>query len=191
MRHFNRTPRPYFHDGLEVRQDTDDGRDERHTGHGFVVPEQGRDQRTAVNEGYRGAGSGQASVAGSESGTEADDERPTFVKALPPATLRPRKGLKTGEKNEDALLTPSQLDDEGRRLSLDYFRRRPQDAKPSNEDAKAEEEMLLRRRVAEFVRRSSEVALMGVIIACVLCGKAVLQTAQQWWRELLLSLIHI
>ena len=193
LRYFNRTPRPYHHHhhGLAVHQNDDDGHDERRTRPGAVVPEQGRDQRPSVDHGWHAARSGQASVAGSESGTEADDERPTFIKALPPPALRPRKGLKTGEKNEDALLTPSQLDAEGRRLSLDYFRPRPQDQKSSEEEVRAEEEKLLRRRVAEFVRRSSEVALMGVIIACVLCGKGVLHTARQWWLELLSHVVTI
>lgn len=187
LRHFNRTPRPYFHDGFEVHQDDYDGHNELDSGGSHVVSEQGRDQAVEDEQWHRR--SGQVSVAASESGTEADDERPSFVKALPPATLRPRKGLKTGEKDKDALLTPSQLDDEGRRLS--YFKRKLEDPKLSEEDAKAEEEMLLRRRVAEFVRRSSEVALMGVTIGCVLFGCGVLRTASQWTRELLSHVVII
>ena len=183
LRQFSRTPRPYHQDGLEVHQDTDDGRHEYHTSSGHVVPEQGRDQWKATS-GHTTA-SGQGSVAASESGTEADDERPDFVKLLPPATLRPRKGLKTGELNEDALLTPSQLDDEGRRLVQDYFRIKTEDRNEGKREEREEQEKLLRRRLGEFVRRTSEVALMGVIITCVLCGHGVLQTALDWRLELL------
>ncbi|KAK4540280.1 hypothetical protein LTR36_009592 [Oleoguttula mirabilis] len=185
LRQFNRTPRPYTHDGVEVSQDVYNGHVERDTGLRDVVSEPGR-VRAAEKDTWHGR-SGQASIAGSESGTEADDERPNFVKALPPAMLRPRKGLKTGEKNEDALLTPSQLDDEGRRLS----RRKPDDEKASDEDAEAEQEKLLGRRLAELARRSSEVALMGVTTACVLCGRGVLQTASQWQRELVSQIVII
>ncbi|KAK5122367.1 hypothetical protein LTR85_003951 [Meristemomyces frigidus] len=186
LRQFNRTPRPYTHDGVEVSQDVYNGHNERDTGIRDVVSEQGPIRPTQKDT-WHGR-SGQASIAGSESGTEADDERPSFVRALPPATLRPRKGLKTGEKNEDALLTPSQLDDEGRRLS--YYRHQSEDGKgPQQEDSEAEQEKLLRIRLAELARRSSEVALMGVTTACVLCGRGVLRTASQWHRELVSSVV--
>ncbi|KAK3066717.1 dolichol kinase [Teratosphaeriaceae sp. CCFEE 6253] len=181
-RHFTRTPRPYHHDGPAIHQDPGDdcrGRDPRSDD---VVPEQGRHPRSAPHTPNR---SGQASIAASESGTEADDERPSYVKLLPPATLRPRKGLKTGEKSEDALLTPSQLDDEGGRLATrDYFSVRTTGEVRSEQEARAEREKLLRRRLGEFARRVSEVALMGVIITCVLCGYGVLRTAQQYALEL-------
>ncbi|TKA62970.1 hypothetical protein B0A55_12494 [Friedmanniomyces simplex] len=201
---FVRTPRPYHHDGLEVRQDLDDGGHEPHPRGGDVAVEQGRDRRTHAAAASSSSSynkhttrSGQGSIAASESGTEADDERPSFVKALPPATVRPRKGLKTGEKSEDALLTPSQLDDEGRRLEQGYFFKihkvRGGSVASSDQEGegRAEQEKLLRRRLGEFARRSSEVALMGGIIACVLCGHGVLRTAMQWKRELLSYLLLI
>ena len=186
---FSRTPRPYHQDGPEIRQDTCNSSLERHPGGSHVVPEQGRDQWQAASG--HNSRSGQGSVAASESGTEADDERPNFVKLLPPATIRPRKGLKTGEKNEDALLTPSQLDDEGRRLSQGYFNIKIEGRDASEREEKAEQEMLLRRRLGEFARRTSEVALMGVIIACVFCGHGVLWTALQYRLELLSFLLVI
>ena len=116
------------------------------------------------------------SVTGSESGTEADDERPDFMKLLPPPTLRPRKGLKVGERSEEAFLSPSQLDDEGR-AEESYFRRRKVAADESEEARKSrereEQEKLYFRRLYEFARRISEVALVGVIVLLVLCGKGV------------------
>ena len=57
-----------------------------------------------------------------ESGTEADDEHGTFLKALPPASLRPSKGLKDAAGTRSGavspLLTPSILDDDHRRQHL-------------------------------------------------------------------------
>ncbi|KXL44156.1 hypothetical protein M433DRAFT_144577 [Acidomyces richmondensis BFW] len=170
IRVFNRTPRPYHRDGLEIHQDIKRKALECGAGVENVVSQhEPQHYKTGPWDGQ----SGENSIAGSESGTEADDERPTFVKTLPPASLRPRKGLKTGEKNEDALLTPSQLDPEGRKKEV------------SHEDERAEREVLSRRRLAEFTRRSSEVGLMTVIILCVLCGRGVLRTALQWRKELL------
>ncbi|KAK0363073.1 Aminopeptidase 2 mitochondrial [Friedmanniomyces endolithicus] len=196
-RQISRTPRPYHHDGQEVRQDTDNGGHEPHPSRGDVVPEQGRDRLTPAPSSSslshdKHTRNGQGSVAASESGTEADDERPSFVRALPPATSRPRKGLKTGEKSEDALLTPSQLDDEERRLERGYFKINKIHGSPAaDQEERAEQEKLLRRRLGEFARRTSEVALMGVIIACVLCGRGVLHTAIQWRVELLSYLLLI
>lgn len=182
IRIVSRTPRPYHREGLAIHQDVKDKAFQCDVGAGNVVS-QSEPRQYETSQWHRQ--SGEASIAGSESGTEADDERPTFVKTLPPASLRPRKGLKTGEKNEDALLTPSQLDPEGRRLSQGYFKTEIEGKmKVSEEDEKAEQEMLLRRRLAEFTRRSSEVGLMAVIILCVLCGRGVLRTALQWKREL-------
>ncbi|KAK1025162.1 dolichol kinase [Friedmanniomyces endolithicus] len=197
-RRISRTPRPYHHDGLEVRQDTDNSGHEPYPSRGDVVPEQGRDRLAPASSSStslfhdKHARSGQGSVAASESGTEADDERPSFVRALPPATTRPRKGLKTGEKSEDALLTPSQLDDEERRLERGYFDiKKVSGSTARDHEERAEQEKLLRRRLGEFARRTSEVALMGVIIACVLCGHGVLHTAMQWKVELLSYLLLI
>ncbi|KAF2169087.1 hypothetical protein M409DRAFT_65373 [Zasmidium cellare ATCC 36951] len=179
-RQFSRTPRPYLlsHDGVENREDDEHARYERRTGSGDVREDWQRH-------------SGQSSIAASESGTEADDERPDFIKALPPAQTRPRKGLKTGEQNEDALLTPSQLDEK----EQSYFQRQSTDkdrkASTQEEEARKEREALNKRRVGEFVRRLSEVALMGVMLACVLCGKGVGRTAWNWRRELLSHVVTI
>lgn len=187
LRQFTRTPRPYFHDGSAVHQHGADSHGEEGAGGDQASYQQGHHQDGADEQWHRR--SGQASVAASESGTEADDERPTFVRALPPASLNPHKGLKTGEKNQDALLTPSQLDDDGRQLSHDYFTSRSQDGSILSEDERAEQERIQRRRFAEFVRRTSEVALMAVIVLCVLCGAGVARTAWDGRCELLTHLL--
>lgn len=188
LRSGTRTPRPYYNDGLGIQQCTD-----RPNGHatedGLLVS---HDDSHGLPDNAPWTGrSGQTSTTGSESGTEADDERPSFVKALPAPHLRPRKGLKTGELNEDALLTPSQLDDEGRRISQGYFKRTSEDNEVSKDQEQEEREKVLRRRLAEFARRSSEVVLTAVIIGCVLCGKDVLQFAKNWRLELLTQIVVI
>ena len=118
-----RTPRPYSHDGNIIQQDDTVGNVDSSDLNGDILPERVSEGPEVIVQ-YHDR-SGQTSIGGSDSGTEADDERRTFVKALPAPHLRPRKGLKTGESNADVLLTPSQLDDEGRRLSKDYFTRTP------------------------------------------------------------------
>ncbi|KAK5110847.1 hypothetical protein LTR62_005558 [Meristemomyces frigidus] len=197
-----RAPRPYYKDGLETNQDRRRSSDECSLGSRDVVPKQGRHQRhepkkdggeheqqqhgQAERGQYKEVSTGPGSIAASESGTEADDERPAFIKALPSSTLRPRKGLKTGEISDFILLTPSQLDDEGRRIPGDgYFKAKDVEAKSVVEDIQAEQEKLLKVRLGELARRTSEVVLMGVIVVCVLAGKGVLEVALQWKRELL------
>lgn len=166
-REFTRTPRPYLlsHDGLEEKQ----GHEQQQE-----YDEQGPRQRV------EGSSSEDESKPVSESGTEADDEneRPNnFVKALPPASVRPRKGLKTGEETEDVLLTPSQLDEREKKVQ-GYF-------DEVEEEQRKEREEVQRRRYGEFARRTSEVALMGLILAIVLCGQGVASTAWEWKWELL------
>jgi dolichol kinase len=179
LRSGTRTPRPYHHDAGDIQQDRGDGFQRvTQSWDTFQRPRNRNRDRELNNR------NGRTSRAGSESGTEADDERPNFIKALPAPHLRPRKGLKTGEQNEDALLTPSQLDDEGRRLPQEYFGEKFQAKQGFQLQDQDEEEKLLRRRLAEFARRSSEVGLMVVIVACVLCGCGVIQRACEWKWEL-------
>ncbi|KAF2765981.1 hypothetical protein EJ03DRAFT_318394 [Teratosphaeria nubilosa] len=176
LRNFSRTPRPYHRDAGQIDQDR-----RPH------LPTKHNESKYAADAWKPETESGQVSMAGSESGTEADDERPTFVRALPPAVVRLRKGLKTGEQNEDVLLTPSQLDDEGRRIDEGYFKHGEMqiEVNRTEEEEAAEQDKLLRIRLAEFARRSSEVGLMVVTVGCVLCGHKVFRTAVQWQRELL------
>lgn len=189
LRTFSRTPRPYHHDELEQWHDRTCSRmDPADSANDFTGTGQGSGRAEWQRQ------SGQVSVVGtsSESGSEADDERPHFVKALPPSTLRPRKGLKTGEKDQDALLTPSQLDEREKELTS-YFSDAAADKRATSivESERAEKEKLLKRRFAEFVRRTSEVALMAVILLTVLCGEGVARTAWQWRRELLSQFLVI
>ena len=125
LRAGTRTPRPYHHDREEIRH---------------VQRGSSEGERPEVNGSDEEEQEGLPWVAGSESGTEADDERPAFVKALPAPHLRPRKGLKTGESDEYTLLTPSQLDDEGRRLPVDYFGDQVQGKQEFRDEEKEEQQ---------------------------------------------------
>jgi dolichol kinase len=201
LREFTRSPHPYIRHGSQINQQSRLGRGlERDPSRSPLVPQQRRHSdvpasdstpiSTASEEGVRASAA--VSVTGSESGTEADDERPNFVKLLPPPTIRPRKGLKVGERSEEAFLSPSQLDDEGRDEE-GYFRRRKGVTGESEEARKSreleEQEKLYRRRLHEFARRSSEVVLVGLIVLLVLCGEGVWATAWEWRLELLSHMV--
>jgi dolichol kinase len=201
LREFTRSPHPYHRHGSQISQQSRLGRgSQRDPSGGTLVHEQGRytgsednaassESEASVKDGIRRVA---PSTTGSESGTEADDERPDFMKLLPPPSLRPRKGLKIGERSEEAFLSPSQLDDEGRDEE-DYFRRRKSMTGESEEARKRreeeEQEKLYRRRLHEFARRSSEVVLVGVIVLIVLYGEGVWDTAWEWRMELVSHLL--
>lgn len=177
----NTAANPHASVASVARDDHDDSHECCASGCASVYdPLNGGDQSTS-------SGAQGTALSHSESGTEADDERPLYgsAHALLSAPLRPRKGLKTGEINEESLLTPSQLDDEGRKK--DYFRGgdRNRESSPDATAKLEEEQKLARRRRAEFLRRVSEVVLMTVILFCVLCGKGVPAVAYYWVWQLL------
>jgi dolichol kinase len=123
-----------------------------------------------------------ASQSPSESGTEADDEGYNFVKALPAPPLRPHKGLrdtKGSGRDEWAspLLTPTQIDDEGRKLSEGYFDDNKKGQKRrgtslTDDEAREARQKYLKRRRNEVVRRVTETALLAgfSILAVQGCG---------------------
>jgi hypothetical protein len=121
-----------------------------------------------------------ASQSPSESGTEADDEGCSLVKALPAPPLRPHKGLRDSralgtDKWASPLLTPTQIDDEGRKLSEGYFTRtsetrRRGDVDRSDDEARAARQKYLQRRRNELVRRTTETALLAGIAVLTVCG---------------------
>lgn len=128
----------------------------------------------------------------SESGTEADDEGYGFVKALPAPPLRPRKGLrdvKGSGLDGDAtpLLTPSQVDEEGRKLSMEYFQPRKEGSRtrepsPTDDEAKAARQKYLKRRRNEVVRRTTETALLGLIGLLAVGGCHCWEKLLHWHR---------
>ena len=128
----------------------------------------------------------------SESGTEADDEGYGFVKALPAPPIRPRKGLRdvrgTGlDGGVSPLLTPPHVDEEGRRLSAEFFKSRKNggsgtgDASPT-EEARTARQKYLKRRYSEMIRRTTETALLGAIGIAAVKGCCCRERLLQWYR---------
>jgi hypothetical protein len=116
----------------------------------------------------------ETSQSPSESGTEADDEGYSFIKALPAPPIRPRKGLRdlrgSGiDGSASPLLTPSQVDEEGRRFSAEYFKdgrtgeRGTGKLLLANDEARKARLKYLKRRRNEMIRRTTETALLGGI----------------------------
>ncbi|KAJ4301274.1 dolichol kinase [Kalmusia sp. IMI 367209] len=192
---FRRSPHPYHRRQHELRpaqassgsSSNDLSRTSLQPSHRTISDEDGRTRR-------------KVSQSPSESGTEADDEGYGFIKALPAPPLRPRKGLRdvrgTGLDGEASpLLTPSQVDDEGRRFSGQYFRSgkegsRSGEPSPTDDEAKAARQKYLKRRRNEMVRRTTETALLGVIGVLAVSGCNCWEKLLQWHRGwYMLSLI--
>lgn len=116
----------------------------------------------------------------SESGTEADDEGCNFVKALPAPPLRLHKGLRESrgsgrEERASPLLTPSQIDEEGRKFSDSFFddqgkRSRKGDSYFTDEERKIARQKYFKRRRHELLRRTTETALLAGISLLAIQG---------------------
>ena len=148
---------------------------------------------------------------GSESGTEADDEASTLVKALPAPALRPRKGLRgassedvgAGLEELDALLTPAYLERKVGKREEGYFDRVLMGARAGGKEVKRrgkksegkegverldKEEVerkwgeFKKKRRAEMARRVSETVLLAAIGMAVMNGRDVWSKAWGWHR---------
>ena len=110
----------------------------------------------------------------SDSGTEADDESNHVLRGLPAPPLRLRKGLKedTNQGSFSPLLTPTYLDDQHRKLSLDC-QTRQREGQVVSDSVEQENEKLRRkyamRRRAELLRRLLETLLLGSV-GCIVCS---------------------
>ncbi|KAF1971201.1 hypothetical protein BU23DRAFT_537033 [Bimuria novae-zelandiae CBS 107.79] len=186
---FRRSPHPYLRRQHELRPtqasfSNDVSRTSVQPSHDAISDEDGRKRR-------------KASQSPSESGTEADDEGYGFVKALPAPPLRPRKGLRdvrgSGlEGDASPLLTPSQVDEEGRKLSTQFFQRRNEASRtagqsPTDDEARAARQRYLKRRRNEVVRRTTETALLGAIGLLAIGGCSCWEKLLQWHRVDLLT----
>lgn len=114
----------------------------------------------------------------SESGTEADDEGGPFLRGLPAPPARLRKGLKdeTTFGTPSPLLTPSYLDDEKKRQTLEVqFKRRAslQSYASTDKETLRIREKFQRRRRAELLRRTTETVLL-LSVGGLACRKALL-----------------
>jgi hypothetical protein len=166
---FRRSPHPYLRHKNEIRRPSPD-RLMPLSSTSRVRPSPA--SRTPSDaDGRKRRKTSSQSQSPSESGTEADDEGYSFVKALPPPPLRPHKGLRDtrGSGQEGSpLLTPTQIDDEGRKFSDDYFtdkKRKPRKGEPTftDDEARAARQKYLKRRRMELIRRTTETALLAGI----------------------------
>ena len=105
----------------------------------------------------------------SDSGTEADDERP-LLKALTAPPLRPRKGLKsakgsTAEPFASPLPTPSTAEDEGKTLQWGQLAGKGQNLGQWTVKQRSGKENTRRKRYgrAEFLRRALEATLLAAV----------------------------
>ena len=172
---FRRSPHPYLRHRDEIRKPSPSrltpSRPRSRT------PPRPSDRAIADEDGRKRR---KTSQSPSESGTEADDEGYSFVKALPAPPLRPHKGLRDtrGSGKEDwasPLLTPTQIDDEGRKLSEGYFNDikkgpRKGEASLTDEEATAARIKYRKRRRNELVRRTTETALLAGISVLAVHG---------------------
>jgi dolichol kinase len=182
---FRRSPHPYLRHKDQIRKHSPDRtptvppqsssppRTSDHT----ISDEDGRKRRKT------------ASQSPSESGTEADDEGYGIIKALPAPPLRLHKGLRESgiEGATSPLLTPTQIDDEGRKLSEGYFsgskRSKPRgDASHTDEETRAAKQKYLQRRRNELVRRTTETALLAGIGVLAVRGSGCWGKLLGWHR---------
>ncbi|PSN60534.1 hypothetical protein BS50DRAFT_639951 [Corynespora cassiicola Philippines] len=208
---FRRSPHPY----LRHRNEILSARAQASTETTTLTTPRSSDPAAASDDsdakpGKQSQSQSQSQSSPSESGTEADDEGYGFVKALPAPPLRPRKGLRDvrgagggGGSEYDGtaspLLTPSQVDEEGRRYAAEYFKdgkkggggggggSRSREASPTDEEAKAARLKYLKRRRNELVRRTTEAALLGGIGLLAVRGCACWEKLLQWHRVELLT----
>jgi hypothetical protein len=181
-----RSPQPYLRHKDEIRKPSPDRlassratRDRPNPPSRTISDADGRKRRKTSSR----------SQSPSESGTEADDEGYSFVRALPPPPLRPHKGLRetegSGHGALSPLLTPTQIDDEGRKFSDEYFnnkKRANRKGEPSftDEEARSARQKYLKRRRNELVRRTTETALLAGIGILAVSGCNCWQSLLAW-----------
>lgn len=184
---FRRSPHPYLRHGDEIRRHSlnraTDSPSQSPTPlrstDGTISDEDGRKRR-------------KTSQSPSESGTEADDEGYSFVKALPAPPLRLHKGLREprGSGKEDwtsPLLTPTQIDDDAKKFSEDFFedsKKRPRrgEASFTDEEANAARQKYRKRRRNELVRRTTETALLAGMSLLTVQGCSCWEKLLGWHR---------
>lgn len=186
---FRRSPHPYLRHKDQIRKPSPDralqpnGATRRRPSpkHRIISDADGRKRRKTSSQ----------SQSPSESGTEADDEGYSFVKALPPPPLRPHKGLReatnSGQGELSPLLTPTQIDDEGRKYSEEYFaekKKRGRRGEPSltDEEARVARQKYLQRRRMELVRRTTETAELIAIGILAVSGCNCWEQLLGWHR---------
>ena len=162
---FRRSPHPYLRHRDEIlgqlSERTVDVASQAQLAHDAALDGDGRKRRKP------------ASQSPSESGTEADDEGYSLVKALPAPPLRPHKGLRESRPLETGewaspLLTPTQIDDEAKNFSGGFFDGTKKNQQKGSvyhvdDETRAARQKYMQRRRNELVRRTTETALLAGI----------------------------
>ncbi|MCJ1417216.1 hypothetical protein MMC32_003558 [Xylographa parallela] len=167
----SRSPHPYYRNSVELPLTKATSPNERLGGGNENPPFQGQGLSKPPESEYFETDDRKrrkSYTSPSESGTEADDERPSFLKGLPAPPSRPRKGLR-GTKSFGAAatsspyLTPSYLDQYQPTPPKAKLRRQvsPRDQAVANEETRQILEKYTKRRRAELVRRVVETALLA------------------------------
>ncbi|KAJ4988395.1 phosphatidate cytidylyltransferase [Stagonosporopsis vannaccii] len=167
---FRRSPHPYLRHRADLSNtQTPSSTSSNNTSASRTPP---RSSGRTISDEDRRKRRKRASQSPSESGTEADDEGYQFVKALPAPPLRPRKGLRDRkglrEEGLSPLLTPTQIEEEVRKFSEEYFQNKKDsaqtgDASPTDKEAKVARQKYIKRRRNEVVRRATETGLLAGI----------------------------
>ena len=187
-----RSPHPYLRHRDQIHRQSSSGRDDADlqeqtrcgSADDTMRDDDGRKRRKPVSQ------------SPSESGTEADDEGCSLVKALPAPPLRPHKGLRDPraygtEEWATPLLTPTQIDDEARKFSDRYFnssnntnnkRTRKGDGGDTDEEARAARQKYLQRRRNELLRRTTEATLLAGIVVLAVHGCECWARLLSWHR---------
>ena len=181
-RTLSRSPHPYHKQQADIIQSTNGG---------------GRKAEAKIQVDDHRPKWSRESSSSNDSGTEADDEHGTFLRALPPAPLRLPKGLKytgtTYQGTVSPLLTPSILDEDHRRQEWEKpfsDEKRPQGPIASEDGKRKTRAKFEAKRQAELLRRIVETFLL-VVVGFVACWPFFNSIKQQSTALELLSWITI
>ena len=170
----SRSPHPYHRQSDQNHHSSLIAQDRSVRGRPNPAPNTSQDLSPQCIPGYFDADSRKRrkiSTSSSDSGTEADDERPPLLKGLPAPKTRPRKGLRAvqGQENDSMsspFLTPSQLDERtGSFTAGSGLERRISITSQGKADVGIAHirDKNARRRRAELVRRLLEAFILATV----------------------------
>lgn len=192
-----RSPHPYHRRQAELRslnQSSEPSSNDFIQPSALTSSKSGSDRDRTISNDDDGRTRRKSSRTPSDSGTEADDEGYSFVRALPAPPIRPRKGLRDFDGGVSPLLTPSQVDEERRKLMAEYFKSSKEGfdgPSPTDEEARTARRKYMKRRRAELIRRTTETGLLVVTGLMVINGCSSWGEMLQWHRVELLSHIIV
>lgn len=180
---FDRPPQPYHQTNDQLRRCDKASRGT--SADGQPSNSQAKQNQRTITPAFRGLDT--RSVTPSD--TEADDDAPSYLKALPAPTLRPRKGLRSlrneaWTQDSTPFLTPSQLINESLRADDGYFEKSREEPTPKadQDEARKARKKFTRRRRAELGRRCSELVSLIFLCIVVLCNDRSWIYAKLCWK---------